>query len=210
MDDRVKLPPAVVVAVEEARLEEEQQRVGEEGRREDLHQVVHEGRIEHDQQEGQEPAEARRERECSREQLGELVGERVVALVAGQVADQLDDERENRHGEHEGREHQVQLGDHPHRHPAADVGDLTVGRGLVFLGLRLLFLRLVQIGQSALVRQRLNLGGADRRVIGAIVERDPNAHDSREQQRDRDQAEQDAPLHFAASRSVSAFCRLRT
>ena len=52
-------------------------------------------------------------------QLGELVGEVVVALVAVQLADELDDQREDRHRQHEGREQQVQLRQHPDRDAAA-------------------------------------------------------------------------------------------
>ena len=57
----------------------------------------------------------------------------VVAQIARLVADRLDDEREDRHGEDEGREQQVQLRDHPDRDAAADLGNGPVLRLLVGL-----------------------------------------------------------------------------
>ena len=60
------------------------------------------------------------------QQLGELVGQLVVTFVAGLVADELDDQREHRHGQHEGGEQQVELGQHPDRHTAADDRKLSV------------------------------------------------------------------------------------
>jgi hypothetical protein len=135
-----ELAPAVVVAVEEAGLGEEQQHVGQEGRREHRHQVVGELGVEDDQHEGQPRPQGGGERERGRQQLGELVGELVVALVAGAETDELDHQGEDRHRQHERREQQVELGDDPDRHPAADprhrpvlglhVGLLGVRRGL--------------------------------------------------------------------------------
>ena len=120
MHQRVELPPAVVVGVEEERLGEEQQHVGQKRRREHAHQVVGELRVQRDEHERQERAEGRREREGDREQLREFVGEPVVSRITGLVADRLDDEREDRHGQDEGREQEVELRDRPDRDAAAD------------------------------------------------------------------------------------------
>ena len=136
MHQRVELPPAVVVGVEEEGLGEEQQDVREEGRGEHAHQVVRELRIQDDEHERQRRAERRGERERDREQLRELVREPVVSQVAGLVADRLDDEREDRDGQDEGREQQVQLRDHPDGDAAADDGKRPVLGLLVRLVLR--------------------------------------------------------------------------
>ena len=122
MHQRMEFPPAVVVGVEEKGLEEEEHDVGEKRRREHAHQVVRELRVQDDEHERQGRPERRGQREGDREQLRELVGEPVVALVSGLVADRLDDEREDGDGEDERREQQVQLGDHPDGHAAADDG----------------------------------------------------------------------------------------
>ena len=119
MQQRMELSPAVVVRVEEERLEEEQQNVGQKRRREHAHQVVRELRIQHDEHERQERPERRGQREGHGEELRELVRELVVSHVAGLVADHLDDEREERNGQDERREQQVELRDRPDRHPAA-------------------------------------------------------------------------------------------
>ena len=134
--ERMEFPPAVVVGVEEERLEEEQADVRQKRRREHAHQVVRELRIERDQHERQERAEGRGEREGDGQQLRELVREPVVAHVSGLVADGLDDEGEDRHGEHERREQEMELRDRPDRDAAADdgepaIGDLFVGLVLV-------------------------------------------------------------------------------
>ena len=135
MHQRMELPPAVVVGVEEEGLGEEEQDVREEGRREHAHQVVRELRIQDDEHERQGRAEGRGERERDREQLRELVREPVVSRISGLVADRLDDEREDRDGQDERREQQVQLRDHPDGHAAADDGERPV-LGLL-VGLRL-------------------------------------------------------------------------
>ena len=88
MHQGMELPPAVIVGVEEERLEEEQQDVGEERRREHAHQVVRELRIQDDEHERQRRPEGRGERERHGEELGELVRQPVVALVARVVADE--------------------------------------------------------------------------------------------------------------------------
>ena len=132
---RMELPPAVVVGVEEEGLGEEEQDVRQERRGEHAHQVVRELRIQDDEHERQERAEGRRERERDGEQLRELVREPVVSQVSGLVADRLDDEREDRDGEDERREQQVQLRDHPDGDAAADDGEGPV-LGLL-VGLRL-------------------------------------------------------------------------
>ena len=120
--ERMELPPAVVVAVEEAGLQEEEQDVGKERRREHAHQVVGELRVQRDEHEGEERAEGRGHRERDREELGELVGEPVVARITGLVADRLDQHREDRDGEDERREQQVELRHRPDGHAAADDG----------------------------------------------------------------------------------------
>ena len=140
MHQGMELPPAVVIGVEEERLEEEEQDVGKKGRGEHAHHVVGELRIQDDEHERQERAERRGERERDREQLRELVREPVVAQISGLVADDLDDEGEDRNRQNEGREQQVELGDRPDRHAAPDDGKgsvlgLHVGRRLG-LGLR--------------------------------------------------------------------------
>ena len=64
--------------------------------------------------------------------------EPVISHIPRLVADRLDDEREDRNGEHERREQQVQLRDRPDRDAAADDGDRPVRDllvGLVLLGL---------------------------------------------------------------------------
>ena len=160
-----ELPPAVVVGVEEERLEEEEQDVGQEGRREDAHQVGGELRVEDDQHEGQEGAEGAGERERHRQQLGELVGQLVVALVLGPVADELDDQREDRHREHEGGEQQVELGHDPDRDAAADLGERPVlGLDVRLARRRLLLLGRGLVGDALLARRRppTGVGGAVR------------------------------------------------
>ena len=154
---RAELAPAVVIAVEEERLQEEQQDVGQERRREDVHQVVRELRVEDDQPEGQERAEGGGHRERDAEQLGELVRQLVVALFLGDVADELDDEGEQGHREDEGSKQQVELRQHPDRDPAADerngaVLGLHVGRGL-----RLRLVCGLLVGDALLTRARLGV-----------------------------------------------------
>ena len=126
MHQRMELPPAVVVGVEEEGLEEEEQDVREKGRGEHAHQVVRELRIQDDEHERQERAEGRGEREGDREELRELVREPVVSQVSGLVADRLDDEREDWDGKDERREQQVELRDHPDGHAAPDDGKRPV------------------------------------------------------------------------------------
>jgi hypothetical protein len=126
MHQRMEFPPAVVVGVEEERLEEEQPHVREKGRREHAHQVGSELRIQNDEHERQERAEGRGQREGDREQLRELVREPVVSPVFRLVADRLDDEREERNRQHERREQQMELCDRPDRDPAADDGEFPV------------------------------------------------------------------------------------
>ena len=122
MHQRMEFPPAVVVGVEEEGLEEEQQDVREKRRGEHAHQVVRELRIQDDEHERQERSERRGQRERDGEELRELVGEPVVSHIPGLVADRLDDEREDRDGEDERREQQVQLRDRPDRDAAPDDG----------------------------------------------------------------------------------------
>ena len=126
MHQRMELPPAVVVGVEEEGLEEEEQDVREEGRGEHAHQVVRELRIQDDEHERQGRAEGRGEREGDGEELRELVREPVVSQISGLVADRLDDEREDRDGQDERREQQVELRDHPDGDAAADDGERPV------------------------------------------------------------------------------------
>ncbi len=138
--DGGELPPAVVVGVQEERLGEEQQHVGRERRREHVHQVVHELRVEQHQHEEQERPEGRGERERHGQELGELVRQLVVALVPVQPADELDDQGEQRHRQHEGGEQQVQLRQHPDGDAAADHRKAPIGLldvGLLAVGLRL-------------------------------------------------------------------------
>ena len=123
MHQRMELPPAVVVGVEEEGLEEEEQDVREKGGGEHAHQVVRELRIQDDEHERQERPEGRRERERHGEELRELVREPVVSQISGLVADRLDDEREDRDGKDERRKQQVELRDHPDGHAAADDGE---------------------------------------------------------------------------------------
>ena len=52
--------------------------------------------------------------------------EPVVALISGLVADHFDDQREDRDGEDEGREEQVQLRHRPDRDTAADDGEASI------------------------------------------------------------------------------------
>ena len=119
----MELPPAVVVGVEEERLEEEEQHVREKRRREHAHQVVRELRVQRDEHEREERAEGRGERERDREELRELVGEPVVSLITRLVADRLDQNREDRDGKDERREQEVELRHRPDGHAAADDGE---------------------------------------------------------------------------------------
>ena len=144
------LPPRVVVGVEERRLGEEQQHVGQEGRREDRHQVVGELRVQDDQHEGEHPAERRRQGEGRRQEAHELVGQAVVAHVLGAEADELDDQGEHRHRQDEGGEQELHLGDDPDRRPAADHRERAVLGLLVRLLLRLLALAGGLLGQRLL------------------------------------------------------------
>ena len=130
MHQRMELPPAVVVGVEEEGFREEEQDVREEGRGEHAHQVVRELRIQDDEHERQERSEGRGEREGDGEELRELVREPVVSQISGLVADRLDDEREDWDGKDERREQQVELRDRPDGHAAPDDGKRPV------LGLR--------------------------------------------------------------------------
>ena len=119
----MELPPAVVVAVEEAGLQEEQQDVGKERRGEHAHQVVRELRVQRDEHEREERPEGRGHRERDREELGELVGEPVVAPIPRLVADHLDEHREDRDGKDERREQEVELRHRPDGDAAADDGE---------------------------------------------------------------------------------------
>ena len=148
MHQGMELPPAVVVGVEEEGLREEEQDVREEGRGEHAHQVVRELRIQDDQHERQACSEGRGEREGHREQLRELVREPVVARISGLVADRLDDEREDRNGQDERREQQVELRDHPDGHAASDDGKRPVLGLVVGLRLGLLLRRGRLVGQT--------------------------------------------------------------
>jgi hypothetical protein len=130
MHQGMKLPPAVVVGVEEEGLEEEQQDVREKGRGEHAHHVVRELRIQDDEHERQGRSEGRGEREGDGEQLRELVREPVVSPISGLVADCLDDEREDGDGKDERREQQVKLRDRPDGHAAPDDRNSPV-RGLL-------------------------------------------------------------------------------
>ena len=141
MHERMKLPPAVIVGVEEEGFREEEQDVREEGRREHAHQVVRELRIQDDEHERQRRSEGRGEGEGDGEELRELVREPVVSRISGLVADRLDDEREDGDGQDERREQQVQLRDHPDGHAAADEGKRPVLRLLVRLVLSQLWPR---------------------------------------------------------------------
>ena len=122
----MELPPAVVIGVEEERLEEEEQHVREKRRREHAHQVVGELRVQRDEHEREERAEGRGERERDREELRELVGEPVVSLVTRLVADRLDQNREDRDGKDERREQEVELRHRPDGHAAPDDGEAPV------------------------------------------------------------------------------------
>ena len=126
VDQGMELPPAVIVGVEEEGFREEEQDVRQERGREHAHQVARELRIQNDEHERQACAERRGEREGHGEQLRELVREPVVSHVSCLVADRLDDDREDRDGEDERREEQVQLRDRPDRHAAADDGEPPV------------------------------------------------------------------------------------
>ncbi len=158
MNQRMELPPAVVVGVEKEGLEKEQQDVREKGGGEHAHQVVRELGIQDDEHERQECAERRGEREGDGEELRELVRQPVVAQVSGLVADRLDDEREDRDGKDERREQQVKLRDHPDGHPAPDDGKGPVLRLLVRLCLGLVLGVELLAGQS-LRADALGLGG---------------------------------------------------
>ena len=79
--------------------------------------------------------------------------EPVVSQISGLVADRLDDEREDRDGQDERREQQVELRDHPDGHAAPDDGKAPV-LGLL-VGLRLgLVLRVELFAGHAPVRER--------------------------------------------------------
>ena len=167
MHQGMELPPAVVVRVEEEGLGEEEQHVREERRREHAHQVVRELRVENDEHERQERPEGRGERERDREELRELVREPVVSRISGLVADRLDDEREDRDGQDERREQQVELRDRPDGDAAADDRERAV-LGLL-VGLRLgLVLRVRLLGGQSL-RARRCVDGRGRRPVRLLV-----------------------------------------
>ena len=117
---RRKLSPAVVIAVHEHRFQKKEQYVWEKRPTENGKHIVGQPRVEYDQHKRQQSTERRGEGKGDRQQLGEFIGEVVVALVFCYVSDDLDDESEHRYGEYECREHEMELGDHPHPHPASD------------------------------------------------------------------------------------------
>ena len=218
MHQRMELPPAVVVGVEEEGLGEEEQHVRKKRGGEHAHQVVRELRIQDDEHERQERAEGRGEREGDREQLRELVREPVVSHISGLVADRLDDEREDRDGKDERREQQVELRDRPDGDAASDdregaVLGLHVGLGLG-LGLRVGLLG----GQSLRARRRVD--GRGRRpvrlpVLACDHETDAIHHDHGEHHEAGDGTEQDQQLCGSSRRSsrapslaASAFARV--
>src|SRR5438477_12057111 len=104
MNQRMELPPAVVIGIKEEGLGEEEQHVREKGGGEHAHHVVRELRIQNDEHERQARPEGCGEREGGGEQLRELVREPVVSQISGLVADHLDDERENWDGKDKCRE----------------------------------------------------------------------------------------------------------
>ena len=64
------------------------------------------------------------------------MSEPVVSRISGLVADRLDDEREDRDGQDERREQQVQLRDRPDGDAASDDGESSVLDFFVRLRLR--------------------------------------------------------------------------
>ena len=193
MHQGMELPPAVVVGVEEEGFGEEEQDVREEGGREHAHQVVRELRIQDDEHERQERAEGRGEREGDREELRELVREPVVSQISGLVADRLDDEREDRDGQDERREQQVELRDHPDGHAAPDERKRPVLRLLVglVLGLGLRGGRLGGLSRGAgRLRRRSRQGPGKASLYSSAHQRrghlDRRRRTSRGRRRDRE------------------------
>ena len=211
MNQRVELPPAVVVGVEEERLGEEQQHVRQKRRREHAHQVVGELRVQSDEHERQERAEGRRQREGDRKQLRKFVGEPVVAQITGLVADRLDDEREYRHGQDERRKQEVELRDRPDRDAAADDREPPV------LGLFVWLCPSLVLGLRLLRRQPPCagrwVGGHGRRpvrfLVLAVEQHRDDHHDAAKHQESGDGTEYEQQLavdavHFFVSAGLAA------
>ena len=123
--------PAVVVDVEEQALEEEQHAVDQHLGAEHPHHVGHEAGVEQEQRQRQAAAEQRGDGVGGQADLHELVRHVVVAVVAGAHTDPLYDQHEDRHGEHQGAEEQVHLGQDPDHRAAVDavVGVVVSGQG---------------------------------------------------------------------------------
>ena len=139
--------PAEVIQIHAEAFAEEQKDVDHHGGEEDTGQEIHECGIEADQEEHQDAAEDGGGGKGDAEQAGELVRQVVVLLILGSGAQDFNDEDEQRHADHEGAEHQVQLRDHPHRHTAPDDREIAVNH--VFLGRQLDFHGLDDFGADA-------------------------------------------------------------
>ena len=203
---RMELPPAVVVGVEEEGLEEEEQHVREKRRREHAHQVVGELRVQRDEHEREERSEGRGERERDREELRELVGEPVVSLITRLVADRLDQNREDRDGQDERREQQVELRHRPDGHAAPDDGEAPVFGLDVRLGPSRR-LRCGSLGlQSCRARSRVDDRGRSpvRLLVLAVRQERRDQHDAGEhhQTGDGTEHEQQFAVHAAVHYAV--------
>ena len=128
------LAPSVIITVQENGFEEEDTCVQHKCPVEDGDQVLHQPRIQNEQEKGQERAETCRKGERDGQKAREFIRQIVVALVAVAKADELNRESEHRNGEHERAKHEVQLGNHPNHHAAAYDGKgavLDLSRGFL-------------------------------------------------------------------------------
>ena len=119
--------PAVIVEVEGERLEEEQPRVRPHRGAEHPRQIRPEPRIQTGEQEHEDRAPDRRSAVGHEQEPCKLLREPVVAALASEDPDRFRHHREHRHAQHEGGEHQVDLGGDPDRRPGPDHRELAVG-----------------------------------------------------------------------------------
>ena len=133
---RLPAVPPVVIEVEGERLDEEQADVQPHRGPEHRGEVGEESGVEGRQEEGQHRPPDRGRAVGHEQETRELLAQAVVALVLAEDADRFGDDGEQRHAEHERREHQVYLGGDPDCRPCPDDREFAVGARRVGGGLK--------------------------------------------------------------------------